>query len=146
RSHVSHMHDGDFYSREKSMTLDKARKVLMELITRSGKTIVLKPEVALQDREVIDSMFMSKKALLDFYEEHIQEAHATGVMFSLHITATMTKAARPIVFGHCVRVVYREAFEKHQETIDKLGVSVNNGMVDLYNKSEQLPRSWQEDI
>jgi len=146
RSHVSHMHDGDFYSREKSMTLDKARKVKMELITKSGKTIVLKPEVALQDREVIDSMFMSKKALLDFYEEQIQDAHDTGVMFSLHVKATMMKVSHPIVFGHCVRIFYREAFEKHQETFDKLGVNVNYGMVDLYNKIEQLPRSLQEEI
>lgn len=146
RSHVSHMHDGDFYSREKSMTLDRARKVKMELITDSGKTIVLKPEVALQDREVIDSMFMSKKALLEFYEEQIQDAYDTGVMFSLHVKATMMKVSHPIVFGHCVRIFYREAFEKHQETFDKLGVNVNYGMVDLYNKIEQLPRSLQEEI
>src|SRR5699024_10863361 len=87
RSHVSHMHHGDFYSGEKSMTLDGARKVKMELITKGGKTIVLKPEVQLEDREVIDSMFMSKKALLDFYEEQIQDAYKTGVMFSLHVKA-----------------------------------------------------------
>ena len=74
RSHVSHMHHGDFYHGEKSMTLDRARDVKMELITKSGKTIVLKPKVSLQDREVIDSMFMSKKALMDFYEQEIEDA------------------------------------------------------------------------
>ncbi len=146
RSHVSHMHHGDFYSSEKSMTLDGARKVKMELITKSGKNIVLKPEVALQDREVIDSMFMSKKALLDFYEEQIQDAYETGVMFSLHVKATMMKVSHPIVFGHCVRMFYRDAFEKHHDLFEELGVNVNYGMVDLYNKIETLPRSLQEEI
>ena len=89
RSHVSHMHAGDFYHGEKSMTLDKARDVKMELITKSGKAIVLKPKVSLLDREVIDSMFMSKKALLAFYEKEIEDARKTGVMFSLHVKATI---------------------------------------------------------
>ena len=103
RTHVSHMHHGDFYHGEKSMTLDRARDVKMELITKSGKTIVLKQKVSLLDREVIDSMFMSKKALLDFYEKEIEDAHKTGVMFSLHVKATMMKVSHPIVFGHCVK-------------------------------------------
>ena len=146
RSHVSHMHHGDFYHGEKSMTLDRARKVKMELITRSGKTIVLKPEVALQDREVIDSMFMSKKALLDFYEQQIEDAHKTGVMFSLHVKATMMKVSHPIVFGHCVKIFYRDAFAKHGKLFEELGVNVNNGMVDLYNKIATLPQSLQDEI
>ncbi|WP_298433706.1 NADP-dependent isocitrate dehydrogenase [Ottowia sp.] len=146
RSHVSHMHHGDFYHGEKSMTLDRARKVKMELITRSGKTIVLKPEVALQDREVIDSMFMSKKALLDFYEQQIEDARKTGVMFSLHVKATMMKVSHPIVFGHCVKIFYKDAFEKHGKLFEELGVNVNNGMVDLYNKIATLPQSLQDEI
>ena len=146
RTHVSHMHHGDFYHGEKSMTLDKARNVKMELITRSGKTIVLKPKVALLDREVIDSMFMSKKALLDFYEQQIEDAHKTGVMFSLHVKATMMKVSHPIVFGHCVKIFYKEAFEKHGKLFDELGVNVNNGMVDLYNKIATLPQSKQDEI
>ncbi len=146
RSHVSHMHHGDFYSGEKSMTLDRARDVKMELLTRSGKTIVLKPKVSLQDREVIDSMFMSKKALLAFYEKEIEDAHKTGVMFSLHVKATMMKVSHPIVFGHCVRIFYRDAFEKHAKLFDELGINVNNGMVDLYNKIAELPDSQQEEI
>ena len=122
------------------MTLDKARDVKMELITKSGKTIVLKPKVSLLDGEVIDSMFMSKKALLDFYEQQIEDAHKTGVMFSLHVKATMMKVSHPIVFGHCVRIFYKEAFEKHAKLFEELGVNVNNGMVDLYNKIATLPR------
>ncbi|MEY4364480.1 MAG: hypothetical protein RLZZ24_1832, partial [Pseudomonadota bacterium] len=146
RTHVSHMHAGDFYHGEKSMTLDRARNVRMELITKSGKTIVLKEKVALLDREVIDSMYMSKKALLAFYEKEIEDAHKTGVMFSLHVKATMMKVSHPIVFGHCVKIFYKEAFEKHAKTFKELGVNVNNGMVDLYNKIATLPQSQQEEI
>ncbi|MDR2155824.1 MAG: NADP-dependent isocitrate dehydrogenase, partial [Burkholderiaceae bacterium] len=146
RTHVSHMHHGDFYHGEKSMTLDGARDVKMELITKSGKTILLKPKVSLLDREVIDSMFMSKKALLAFYEQQIEDARKTGVMFSLHVKATMMKVSHPIVFGHCVRIFYKEAFEKHALLFDELGVNVNNGMVDLYNKIASLPESLQDEI
>ena len=146
RSHVSHMHAGDFYHGEKSMTLDRARDVKMELITKSGKTIILKPKVSLLDREVIDSMFMSKKALLEFYEKEIEDARKTGVMFSLHVKATMMKVSHPIVFGHCVKIFYKEAFEKHGKLFEELGVNVNNGMVDLYNKIATLPQSKQEEI
>jgi isocitrate dehydrogenase len=146
RSHVSHMRDGDFYHGEKSMTLDKARDVRMELITKSGQALVLKPKVALKDGEIIDSMFISKKALLEFYEREIEDAHKTGVMFSLHVKATMMKVSHPIVFGHCVRMFYREAFEKHGKLFDELGVNVNNGMVDLYNKIAKLPQSTQDEI
>lgn len=146
RSHVSHMHAGDFYHGEKSMTLDRARDVKMELITNSGKTIVLKPKISLLDREVIDSMFMSKKALLAFYEKEIEDAHKTGMMFSLHVKATMMKVSHPIVFGHCVKIFYKDAFEKHSALFDELGVNVNNGMVDLYNKIAELPQSLQDEI
>lgn len=146
RSHVSHMHHGDFYHGEKSMTLDRARDVKMELITKSGKTIVLKPKVALKDREVIDSMFMSKKALLEFYEKQIEDARKTGVMFSLHVKATMMKVSHPIVFGHCVRIFYKEAFEKHAKLFEELGVNVNNGMVNLYDKLETLPSAQREEV
>jgi isocitrate dehydrogenase len=146
RSHVSHMHHGDFYHGEKSLTLDKARDVKMELITNSGKTIVLKEKVSLLDGEIIDSMFMSKKALLDFYEKEIEDAYKTGVMFSLHVKATMMKVSHPIVFGHCVRIFYKNAFAKHGALFDELGVNVNNGMVDLYNKIAALPASQQDEI
>jgi isocitrate dehydrogenase len=146
RTHVSHMHSGDFYHGEKSMTLDRARDVKMELITKSGKTIVLKPKVALQDREVIDSMFMSRKALREFYAKEIDDAHKTGVMFSLHVKATMMKVSHPIVFGHCVKIFYQEAFEKHGALFKELGINVNNGMANLYEKITTLPQSKQEEI
>jgi len=146
RSHVSHMHAGDFYHGEKSMTLDRARDVKMELITKSGQSIVLKAKLSLLEREVIDSMFMSKKALIAFYEKEIEDAHKTGVMFSLHVKATMMKISHPIVFGHCVRIFYKDAFEKHGALFDELGVNVNNGMVDLYNKIATLPQSLQDEI
>ena len=146
RTHVSHMHHGDFYHGEKSMTLDKARDVKMELITRSGKTVVLKPKVSLLAGEIIDSMFMSKKALLDFYEQEIEDAHKTGVMFSLHVKATMMKVSHPIVFGHCVKIFYRDAFDKHGKLFDELGVNVNNGMANLYDKIKTLPQTKQDEI
>jgi isocitrate dehydrogenase len=146
RSHVSHMHHGDFYHGEKSMTLDRARDVKMELITKSGKTIVLKPKVSLLDREVVDSMFMSKKALLEFYEKEIEDARKTGVMFSLHVKATMMKVSHPIVFGHCVKIFYKDAFAKHAKLFDELGVNVNNGMANLYDKIATLPQSKRDEI
>src|SRR6185312_13760050 len=91
-------------------------------------------------------MFMSKNALVAFYEEQIEDAYKTGVMFSLHVKATMMKVSHPIVFGHCVKVFYKDAFAKHQAVLDELGVNVNNGMVDLYNKIEALPSFQREEI
>lgn len=146
RTHVATMKGGDFYHGEKSMTLDKARNVRMELKTERGETIVLKPEVKLDDGDVIDSMFMSKKALIDFYEAQIEDAYKTGVMFSLHVKATMMKVSHPIVFGHAVKVFYKDAFAKHQALFDQLGVNVNNGLSDLYDKIEALPASQREEI
>ncbi|MDI4510083.1 NADP-dependent isocitrate dehydrogenase [Moraxella osloensis] len=146
KTHVSHMEEGDFYHGEKSMTLDKARKVKMELITHSGKALVLKPEVALQDGEVIDSMFMSKKALIEFYEKELEDCREGKILFSLHVKATMMKVSHPIVFGHCVRVYYKDAFEKWNKTFDELGINVNNGMAGLYEKIETLPTTIREEI
>jgi isocitrate dehydrogenase len=112
RTHVSHMHDGDFYHGEKSMTLDKARDVKMELITKSGKTIVLKPKVSLLDREVIDSMFMSKKALLDFYEKQIEDAQDRRDVLAArqghHDEGLAPHRVRPLR-----AIFYKEAFAKH---------------------------------
>ena len=91
-------------------------------------------------------MFMSKKALCTFYEREIEDARKYGVMFSLHVKATMMKVSHPIVFGHCVRIFYKDAFAKHGELFDSLGVNVNNGMVDLYNKIATLSESQREEI
>ncbi|MDN5938526.1 MAG: NADP-dependent isocitrate dehydrogenase, partial [Salinisphaera sp.] len=146
RTHVSHMHKGDFYHGEKSMTVDKACRVKMELLTSGGQAIVLRDEVALEEREVIDSMFMSKKALLAFYEEQLEDARKTGVMFSLHVKATMMKISHPIVFGHCIRVFYQDAFAKHADVFAELGINVNYGMADVYRKIASLPQSLQDEI
>jgi isocitrate dehydrogenase len=146
RTHVATMKHGDFYHGEKTMTLDRARNVKMELQTTGGETILLKPEVKLDDGDVIDSMFMSKKALCDFYEEQMEDACKTGVMFSLHVKATMMKVSHPIVFGHAVKVFYKDAFAKHQKLFDELGVNVNNGLSDLYSKIESLPATQRDEI
>ena len=146
QTHVSHMEHGDFYHGEKSMTLDRARNVKMELITASGKTVVLKPKLALLDGEIIDSMFMSKKALCEFYEAQLEDCRQSGILFSLHVKATMMKVSHPIVFGHCVKIYYKEAFEKHGQLFDELGVNVNNGMVNLYDKIKTLPESKRDEI
>jgi isocitrate dehydrogenase len=146
RTHVATMKHGDFYHGEKSMTLDRARKVKMELVTKGGETIVLKPEVSLGDGDIIDSMFMSKKALCEFYEAQMEDAYKTGVMFSLHVKATMMKVSHPIVFGHAVKVFYKDAFAKHQTLFDELGVNVNNGLSDLYSKIESLPATQRDEI
>ncbi|MDD3482362.1 NADP-dependent isocitrate dehydrogenase [Azovibrio restrictus] len=146
QTHVSHMHGGDFYHGEKSMTLDKARRVRMELIAKGGKTTVLKPEVKLLEGEIIDSMFMSKKALCEFYEKELEDCRQAGILFSLHVKATMMKVSHPIVFGHCVKIYYKDAFEKHAKTFAELGINVNNGMVDLYEKIKQLPESKRDEI
>ncbi|SUF09161.1 isocitrate dehydrogenase (NADP+) [Rhodococcus gordoniae] len=146
RSHVAHMRHGDFYHGEKSMTLDRPRKVRMELVTEGGETIVLKSEVDLGKGDIMDSMFMSKTALLDFYEEQMEDARKTGVMFSLHVKATMMKVSHPIVFGHAVKTFYKDAFAKHQKLFDELGVNVNNGLGDLYDKIETLPSTQRDEI
>ncbi|MGC5258978.1 NADP-dependent isocitrate dehydrogenase [Gordonia sp. DT218] len=146
RTHVAHMTEGDFYHGEKSMTVDGDREVKMELITEGGETLVLKPKVKLDDGDVIDSMFMSKTALVEFYEDQIEDAYKTGVMFSLHVKATMMRVSHPIVFGHAVKVFYKDAFAKHGELFDELGVNVNNGLSDLYSKIESLPSAQREEI
>ncbi|MFA5939488.1 MAG: NADP-dependent isocitrate dehydrogenase [Sinimarinibacterium sp.] len=146
RTHVAHMREGDFYHDELSITLDRPRNVRMELQTKSGKTIVLKPEVKLLEGEIVDSMFMSKKALCAFYEEQMEDARASGLLFSLHVKATMMKVSHPIVFGHCVKVFYKDAFAKHGELFARLGINVNNGMADLYNKIESLPSREKEEV
>ncbi|MBV9723092.1 MAG: NADP-dependent isocitrate dehydrogenase, partial [Mycobacterium sp.] len=146
RTHVATMRTGDFYRGEKSMTLDHARDVKMVLETKSGETVVLKPKVSLQEGDIIDSMFMSKKALCEFYEAEMEDAYETGVMFSLHVKATMMKVSHPIVFGHAVKVFYKDAFAKHHELFDELGVNVNNGLSDLYGKVESLPASQRDEI
>lgn len=147
RTHVSHMTEGDFYHSEKCLTVENACNVSIDLVTKKkGKTIVLKENLSLLDGEVIDSMFMSKKALCNFYKEQIKDAKKTGVMFSLHVKATMMKVSHPIVFGHCVKIFYKDLFDKHAKLFEELGVNPNNGMSSVYEKIETLPISMQEEI
>jgi isocitrate dehydrogenase len=147
RTHVAHMHTGDFYASEKSMTMDKACNVKIEFVAKEdGAVTVLKENTPLQAGEIIDSMFMSKKALCEFLEQEMEDARETGVMFSFHVKATMMKVSHPIVFGHAVKVYYKDLFAKHGETFDKLGVNPNDGVSSIYEKIKQLPESWREEI
>jgi len=146
RTHVSHMHSGDFYDGEQSITLNKARTIRMELVKDGGETEVLKPQIPLLDGEVVDLMFMSKKALCDFYEREMEDCRESGILFSLHVKATMMKVSHPIVFGHAIKIYYKEAFDKHGHLFDELGINVNNGMATLYEKIVELPASKREEI
>jgi isocitrate dehydrogenase len=146
RTHASHMRSGDFYHSEKCLTLSRACDVSMDLVTKSGATIVLKKKVSLLEGEIIDSMFMSKKALCNFFEDQMEDARKTGVMFSLHVKATMMKVSHPIVFGHAVKVFYKDLFAKHGKLLDELGVNPNNGIGSVYEKIRSLPESLQEEI
>ncbi|HJU49910.1 MAG TPA: NADP-dependent isocitrate dehydrogenase, partial [Pseudogulbenkiania sp.] len=146
QTHVSHMNHGDFYHGEKSMTLDRARDVKMELTTQSGKNIVLKPKVSLLEGEIIDSMFMSKKALCEFYEQQLDDCREAGILFSLHVKATMMKVSHPIVFGHAVKVFYKDLFDKHGKTFAELGVNVNNGFANVLEKIKALPEAKRKEI
>ena len=146
QTHVSHMHSGDFYDGEQSITLDKARTVRMERVAEDGTVNVFKSGIALLDKEVIDLMFMSKKALLEFYEREMEDCREAGILFSLHVKATMMKVSHAIVFGHAVKTYYKDAFNKHGALFDELGINVNNGMASLYEKIAELPASLREEI
>ncbi|MEW5009690.1 MAG: NADP-dependent isocitrate dehydrogenase [Cycloclasticus sp.] len=146
RTHVSHMHDGDFYSSEQSLTLDKDCNVKIEFVANNGDVTVLKEKTALLKGEIIDSMFMSKKALCEFLEEQMEDARETGVMFSFHVKATMMKVSHPIVFGHAVKIYYKDLFAKHGKLFDELGVNPNDGLSSVYSNIEKLPESVKEEI
>lgn len=146
RTHVSHMRSGDFYSSEKSLTLDKACKVNIEFVAKNGEVTVLKKDLALQEGEIIDSMFMSKKQLCAYLEDEMNDAKETGVMFSFHVKATMMKVSHPIVFGHAVKVYYKDLFEKHGKLFDELGVNPNDGLSSVYEHIEKLPASIKEEV
>jgi isocitrate dehydrogenase len=146
RTHASYMRGGDFYSSEKSMTMPRACDVRMDLVAKDGEVIVLKKKVSLLEGEIIESMFMSKKALCRFFEDQMEDARKTGMMFSLHVKATMMKVSHPIVFGHAVKVFYKDLFAKHGELFDELGVNPNNGISSVYEKVQSLPESLREEI
>ncbi len=146
RTHVAHMRGGDFYSREISTTVPKACKVRIEFVDKAGKITVMKPEFPLLDGEVIDAMYMSKKALCKFFDEQIEDAKNTGMLFSLHVKATMMKVSHPIVFGHAVRCFYKELFQKHGKVLEEIGANPNNGLSHIYQKIEELPISQRLEI
>jgi len=146
RTHVAHMRGGDFYDNEKSITIEKDCDVSMELLTKEGKTIVLKQKTALLKGEVIDSMYMSKKALCAFLEAEIEDAKETGVMFSFHVKATMMKVSHPIVFGHAVKIYYKDMFAKHADLFESLGVNANEGLSSVYEKVQHLTEAKREEI
>ncbi|MSR24089.1 MAG: NADP-dependent isocitrate dehydrogenase [Nitrospiraceae bacterium] len=146
KTHVSHMKGGDFRSNEKSVTLAAATDARIEFAGQDGKTTVLKPKVALQAGEVIDATFMSCRALRQFIEEQIEDARKQGVLFSIHMKATMMKVSDPKIFGHAVSVYYKDVFEKHAATFQQLGVDPDNGVGDLYIKIKALPDDQRKDI
>jgi isocitrate dehydrogenase len=146
KTHVSHMKGGDFRSNEKSMTIPAATTAKIEFVGADGKTTVLKEKVALQAGEVLDATFMSVKALRTFLEQQIEEAKKQGVLWSLHMKATMMKVSDPKIFGHGVTVYYKDVFEKHGETFKKLGVDPDNGLGDVYAKIKSLPDDQRKAI
>jgi isocitrate dehydrogenase len=146
RTHVAHMRGGDFYSGEKSMTIDQACHVRIEFEDHQGNKKVMKPAMPILDGEIIDAMFMSKKALCDFFEAQLQDCMDTGMMFSLHMKATMMKVSHPIVFGHCVRTFYKDLFNKHEAVFADIGVNPNNGLSSVYQKIQELPVSRRLEI
>ena len=139
KTHVSTMETGDFFHNERSLTIESATHARIEHVGAGGEVTVLKADVPLQAGEIIDATFMSKKALVAFLESQVQDAKNRGVLFSLHLKATMMKVSDPILFGHAVRVFFAPVFEKHATTLDDLGVDVNNGFGDLLEKIAELP-------
>ncbi len=146
KSHVAHMTDGDFYGSETSTTVEKDTQYRIEFVGADGKAQVLKKEAPLKAGEVIDSSRMSVKALRRFYEEQIQDAQQKGILFSLHLKATMMKVSDPVMFGHAVSVFFKEVFEKHAAVLKQAGVNPNMGLGDLYKKIASLPADKKAEI
>ncbi|GHZ63853.1 isocitrate dehydrogenase [Vibrio cholerae] len=146
KSHVASMSDKDFFGSEKSMTVSCATKVAIEFVGKEGAVKVLKKPFALQDKEIIDTSVMSKKALIAFFEKEIADAKAQDVLFSLHMKATMMKVSDPVIFGHAVKVYYKAVFDKYGQLFDQLGVDVNNGLGDVYAKIQSLPEAQRAEI
>ena len=146
QSHVAHMDDGDFYSSEQSTGVKEAGNIAIEFIDAAGNATVLKAETAVQADEVIDAAVMRASALRAFFEAQIQDAKDQGVLFSLHLKATMMKVSDPILFGHAVSVYYRDVFAKHADAFAELGIDPNNGIGEIYAKIAGLPEAQQEEI
>ncbi|UVO19713.1 NADP-dependent isocitrate dehydrogenase [Stutzerimonas stutzeri] len=145
QSHADYMRGGDFFSSEQSITMEKAGDVRLEFVGKDGQ-VQIKKQLSLLEGEVLDGMFMSCKKLRDFFEDTLQDCKETGVMWSLHVKATMMKISHPIVFGHAVSVYYKDVFDKYGKLFDELGVNPNNGISSVYDKIKSLPASQQEEI
>ncbi|EHH0802510.1 NADP-dependent isocitrate dehydrogenase [Vibrio vulnificus] len=146
KSHVSSMTEKDFFGSEKSVTVNGATNVQIEFVAEDGSKKVLKKAFALQDKEIIDSAVLNKNALVAFFEKEIAEAKQQGVLLSLHMKATMMKVSDPVIFGHAVKVYYKDVFAKYGDLFAKLGVDVNNGLGDVYAKISALPQAQKEEI
>ncbi|MEJ2624769.1 MAG: NADP-dependent isocitrate dehydrogenase [Pseudolabrys sp.] len=146
KTHVAYMPDGDYYGSEVSTTLAAATNARIELVGADGKVTVLKEKLPLQAGEIIDAAVLSRKALRTFFAEQIEDAKKQDVLFSLHVKATMMKIADPIVFGHVVSEFFADVIKKHEATLKKLGVNLNNGFGDLLTKIETLPEPEKKAI
>ncbi|MCT8340840.1 NADP-dependent isocitrate dehydrogenase [Flavobacteriaceae bacterium TK19130] len=146
KSHVATMSEGDFRHTEQSVTVENEGSVKIVHVNGDGTETVLKPSVPVQKGEIIDASVMEKKKLIAFLKEQIADAKDKGVLFSLHMKATMMKVSDPIIFGHAVKVFFKDLFEKYGETFDDLGVDVNNGFGDLLNEIGNLPVTKREQI
>jgi isocitrate dehydrogenase len=146
RSHVSTMADGDFRSSERSVTIDEATEARVELVSDDGEVTVLKPSIPLLAGEILDAAVMSRRALQRFLAEQVEDANERGVLFSVHLKATMMKVSDPIIFGHAVRAYFADVFAEHGDTFAKLGVSPNDGMASLEAAIRQLPEDERASI
>ncbi|HED36577.1 MAG TPA: NADP-dependent isocitrate dehydrogenase [Gammaproteobacteria bacterium] len=146
RSHVASMSEGDFYGSEQSVVIENAGDVKIELLAEDGTRQVLKEKTPVLAGEVIDASLMSCKALCAFFEAQIADAKAQGVLLSLHLKATMMKVSDPIMFGHAVNVYFKDVFEKHAATFEKIGVDTRNGLGDVYVKIASLADKQREEI
>jgi isocitrate dehydrogenase len=146
QSHVAHMDDKDFYASEQSAIVAKAGNLRIEHIDEEGNSTVLREAVPVLEHEVVDASVMDCGALQAFYEKEIESAKEQGVLFSLHLKATMMKVSDPIMFGHCVRAYYSDVFAKHGALFDEIGVDANNGIGDVYAKIEELPVAQRDEI
>ena len=138
QSHVSTMSAGDFCSNEVSVTIPAATTARIEHVGADGTVTVLKDGLALQEGEILDATFMSRSALLTFLAEQVEDARQSGVLFSLHMKATMMKVSDPIIFGHAVKVFFADLFDKHAATFEKIGVDVSNGFGDVLARLDEL--------
>ena len=146
KSHVASMSGNDFFGNEKSTTVNKACAVSIEFTDEQGQRKVLKENLALLDQEVIDATVLSKAALIEFYEQEMAKAKEEDVLLSLHLKATMMKVSDPIIFGHAVKVYYKDVFSKHADIFEQLGVDANNGIGDVHAKIKRLPEAKRAEI